>query len=98
MPAIIAFLGRMLSWLVYTKLGNWVLSALATIGLSIGVQKMTLPPLMAFIRSYASSLPPVAFQAFGAIGMDVFCSMVFSALVIRVTGVTRLRFTASTAP
>lgn len=92
MPAIIALLGRMLTWLFFTKLGNIVLSALASIGLSVGVQKMTMPALMAFIRSYATGLPPMAFQAFGAIGMDVFCSMVVSAFLVRAVGMLRLRY------
>lgn len=95
MPAIIALLGRMLSWLVYTKAGNWIISALMTLGLTIGVQKMTMPALIAYIQSYASGLPPMAYQAFGAVGMDVFCSMVLSAFLVRFTGVARMRFAAS---
>ncbi len=92
MPAIIALLGRMLSWLIFSKAGNWIISILMTLGLTIGVQKMTMPALLAFIQSYATSLPPVAYQAFGAVGMDVFCSMVLSAFLVRVTGMMRMRF------
>ncbi|NII74950.1 hypothetical protein FHW84_003547 [Dyella sp. SG562] len=91
MPAILALLGRMLLWLVSTYAGQWVLKILVTLGLTVVTNKLAVPAVMALIQSYANGLPGPVYQAFGAIGMDVFCSMVISASIASTAGNMVLR-------
>jgi hypothetical protein len=93
MAAIIALVGRMLLWLVSTYAGQWVLKCLLSLGISIATTQLALPALLSFVQSHVSGLPPFAYQCFGAMGFDVFISMVLSAIVANKTG--KLVFTAA---
>ncbi|GAA0708511.1 DUF2523 domain-containing protein [Dyella marensis] len=95
MPAIIALVGRMLLWLVSTYAGQWVLKILVTLGLTVVTNKVAMPALLSLVQSYANGLPSVAYQTFGALGMDVACSMLLSASVTSATGRLVLRRVSS---
>lgn len=95
MPVIIAFLMRALSWLVMTYAGQWILKILVTLGLTVAVAKLALPALMSMVLSHMSALPPIASQAIGATGLDVFISMVLSAYVTAKTGKMAFRRAAT---
>lgn len=95
MPALIALVGRMLLWLVSTYAGQWVLKILVSLGLTVVTNKVAMPALLSLVQGYASALPAAAFQTFGALGLDVACSMILSATVTSVTGRMVLRRLAS---
>ena len=86
MGAVIQLVGRMLLWLVSTYAGQWVLKILVSLGLTVVAHEIGMPALLGVVQRYASGLPPAAYQAFGATGLDVFCSMVLSAFVTATAG------------
>lgn len=60
-----------------------VAKLLGTFGLTMISVKAILPELKSFIVSYVGAMPPVAREMWGAIGADVFISVVLSAVTIK---------------
>lgn len=56
---------------------------LATFGLSLVSFNGILPNLKAFVAGYVNQLPPQALEMASALGFDVFCTMILSALSVR---------------
>lgn len=86
MSGIFAGLGRMLTWLVSTYAGQWIIKALFALGIGVVTHTVATPALMSFVQGKASGLSSFLFQCFGAIGGDVAFSMIISATVASVTG------------
>lgn len=75
-----------LSRLISTRIGQWVLSALAFLGIYWATSEFAVEPLLDFIKGQFSGLPPEVSQTFGYIGMDVYCTAVLSAYATAVAG------------
>jgi hypothetical protein len=68
-----------LSRLIGSRIGQWVLSALAFLGLYYATSEFAVQPLLDFIQSKISGAPEVAIQTLGYIGFDVYVTAVLSA-------------------
>ena len=64
-------------------IGLLVAKLLGVFGLTMISMSAVLPDLKGWLAQYANSMPPVVTQFAGAIGLDVFMTMVISALSIR---------------
>ena len=60
-----------------------VTRVLGAFGLSLVSMNALLPSLKDYLSSFAAQIPPKALEFLGAVGMDVFMSVVLSALTIR---------------
>lgn len=86
MPAVLAALGRMLTWLVSTYIGQWILKALLALGIGLVIHQIALPDLIAYVRSKSYGMGQFLFDSFGALGGDVGFTMILSATVSVATG------------
>ncbi|AND68414.1 hypothetical protein ATSB10_09600 [Dyella thiooxydans] len=86
MPAVLAALGRMLTWLVSTYIGQWILKALLALGVGLVIHQIALPDLIAYVRSKSYGMGQFLFDSFGALGGDVGFTMILSATVSVATG------------
>lgn len=66
-------------------IGLLVAKLLGVFGLTTISMSAVLPSLKSFLMEYAASLPSVVLEFAGAVGLDVFMSMVLSALTIRLS-------------
>ncbi|HEY4583748.1 MAG TPA: DUF2523 family protein [Lysobacter sp.] len=55
---------------------------LSTYGVSLVSVNSLLPPIKAYIVQYANALPPKASQLLGALGFDVFVTIILSAVCV----------------
>jgi hypothetical protein len=67
------------------KVGAGIIVAriLGAFGLSLVTLNAILPSLKDYLTNFASQIPPKALEFLGAVGMDVFMTVVLSALTIR---------------
>jgi hypothetical protein len=64
-------------------IGLLVAKLLGVFGLTVISMSALLPDLKGFLSQYAASLPPVVLEFASAIGLDVFMTMIVSALSIK---------------
>ena len=69
-------------------IGLLVAKLLGVFGLTVISMSAFLPDLKGMLSQYATAMPPVVVQFAGAIGLDVFMTMVISALSIRLASKT----------
>lgn len=91
MGAVLAALGRLLTWLVSTYLGQWILKALIALGIGIVIHQIALPDLIGYVRSKSFGMGQFLFDCFGALGGDVGFTMILSATVAASTGSIALK-------
>ncbi|WP_295964356.1 DUF2523 family protein [uncultured Xanthomonas sp.] len=71
-------------WTVFfSGIGRIVSKITATFGVTLVSVNALLPNLKAFITNYVSALPGWAQNFLGAVGFDVFVTMIISALSVR---------------
>lgn len=76
--------GVNLVWTVlFGGIGRIVTKALSTAGITLVSVSQLLPVLKSTIATYVGSLPDTAHNFLGAIGFDVFMTMILSALSVR---------------
>ncbi len=76
--------GVNLVWTVlFGGIGRIVTKALSTAGITLVSVNQLLPQLRSAIADYFSGLPDWAHNFIGAVGFDVFMSMILSALSVR---------------
>lgn len=68
-----------LSRLVGTRLGQWVLSALAFLGINFMTQKFAVDPLLAQIKSSVAGAPGEIVAWLGFLNVDKYVTLVLSA-------------------
>jgi hypothetical protein len=59
---------------------------LATFGITLVSMNALLPDLKAFLMEYTAALPPAVTEMAAAVGLDVFFTMILSALTVRLAG------------
>jgi len=64
-------------------IGLLVAKLLGVFGLTVISMNAVLPDLKSYLSQYANSLPPVVLEFASAVGLDVFMTLVISALSIK---------------
>lgn len=78
---IFAGLGAMLSRLVFTRAGGWIIATLASLGLALGTQSLVLGPLVNYVSQGFGGLPGDVAEWVGFLNVDRYASIVISAYV-----------------
>ncbi|MEO7702914.1 MAG: DUF2523 family protein [Opitutus sp.] len=89
MPFLIAALLDALEWLFATRLGLWVVSAFAFLGISFGTQKFVVQPLLDELQTLAggvsssSDFGSMALSWLGLLNFDKALAMIISAVATK---------------
>jgi len=82
MPALLLALGALLSRLIATKAGAWLLSTLAFVGLGFATQSIAITPILNQVQSYASGAGG-AVEWLRFFNVDKAITMIFSAITAK---------------
>ena len=85
MPAIVLALVGWLISALRQYLPGIVGRILLTLGIGLATHTLVMPGFRAIFESYVAQLPPVLYAYFGALGLDVVATIIFSALAARQT-------------
>jgi hypothetical protein len=83
MPAILAALGAILINLLRVWAASIIARVFVAFGVALAVHNFVLPDLYAFIAERFQSLPAFVHESAAASGIDIFITMVVSALVLK---------------
>jgi len=64
---------------------------LLALGIGFATHKLVIPALLGMLQEYVNQLPTVLRAYFGALGLDICATMIFSALAARMAQKTILR-------
>lgn len=81
MPAILGALGALLVQLAREYLPGILGRALLAFGIGFTAYELGMPALIAFIQSKVNAMGAVYIAYFKALGLDVVCTMILSALI-----------------
>lgn len=73
--------GALLSRVVFTRVGQWAIALLASLGLALGTQTVVMDPLLDKVGQGFAGIPPEVAQWLGFLNVDVYVSIVLSAYV-----------------
>lgn len=90
MPALVGSLIAGLAWLFKSRIGLWIMTALAWLGINFGTIKLVLEPAIDLLRQYAQgmgngsgTLGATAMQWAGVMQFDKALTMVISAIAAK---------------
>jgi hypothetical protein len=89
MPWLVAIIIQALVWVFRSRIGLFILSALAWLGLTYGTQKVVVQPAIEALQGYltgmgsSSGLGAAAFAWVGVLKFDVACTMMISAITTK---------------
>lgn len=89
MPALIGALISALSWLFRSRIGLWIMTALAWLGITFGTIKIMIDPAIDLLKGYAQGLGgagqlgAVAMQWMGVLNFDRALTMIISAIIAK---------------
>lgn len=89
MPALVGALIAALSWLFRSRIGLWVMTALAWLGINFGTIKMVIDPAIDLLKGYAQGLGgggqlgATAMQWMGVLNFDRALTMIISAVAAK---------------
>lgn len=90
MPQLIGALIAGLAWLFKSRIGLWVMTAMAWLGINFGTIKMVVEPAIDLLKGYAQGmgggsgeLGATAMQWFGVLQFDRALTMVISAVAAK---------------
>lgn len=72
-------LGGLLSRLMFSKLGQWIASAMTFLGLSFGTTKFGIGALRDYMQNALTGLPGQLVDWMGVLNLDVYCTIILSA-------------------
>lgn len=83
MAGLFSMLGAMLSRLVSTQLGRWIMAAMAWLGITWATNQAVTEPLLANVQAYFSGIDSEALTWFAFFNMDNAITMVLGAYATR---------------
>lgn len=84
MPVLVAWLVSALGVMIRSRIGPWIAQALLFLGISYGVQKFAVGPLIAQIHDYVTSAAAGALlSSLGIIRFDQSVSIILSAYTVK---------------
>lgn len=85
MPALLAALPALLVSLLRVWLVSLVGRVLLTVGVGVFAYNVAVPELMSWVGAQFNALPEFVRLSAGRMGLDVFASMILSALAVKAT-------------
>lgn len=79
MPIFLGALGAMLSRVIATRIGQWVVAALVFLGLQFAVNEFAVGPLLNWIKNLISGAPREIIDWLGYLNLDRYVTMLLSA-------------------
>lgn len=99
MPAIWAALTAALSVMVKSRIGFWIASALASLGLTLAVQKFAMQPVLSMVQQYWGGIPADVAAWMAYMGADRVITIILSAYAAAATmSAVRLRKSSGIGP
>ena len=82
MPALAIWIAALIGRVFASRLGMWVVSALAFLGLQFAVHRVAVQPMMEHILSVTSGLSAEAVQWMAFFNLDKYISIIVSAYAV----------------
>ncbi len=89
--------GAIARWVVYAfgaSMGGLIFRALAALGIGYATYNFAMPTFIAQMQGYFSALPPEVGQIMALAKVDVACTIIFSAVSVRMASRAFFRRTA----